>query len=400
MGNQPVAVAVNAVTNFIYVANKGSNTVTAINGSNNSAQNIPVGNTPVAVAVNAVSNEIYAANNADGTVTAINGSTLATTVVSAGTQPAQIAADPVTNKIYVSNTGSNSATMIDGAALWMTNSPSAVRRRHRRQRGERPDLCRQRAGRYRQRARRSRQQLAAVCSSTTLSRGRYAQSEWHLWRPADHRRQLPQLPADRGRLRHSVQRRRLLGQCHRGAARPVGYLTIWPTGEGQPTVSTLNSLDGRIKANAAIVPAGTPDGSVSVYVTNTTNVVLDINGYFTTGDGSTLAFYPLTPCRVADTRNANGPLGGPSLSGGTWSATSRCCDSSCGLPSDAAAYSFNFTVVPKTTMRVGYLTVWPYGQTRPVVSTLNDLTGTIVANAALVPAGTGGEIAAYRHQRH
>ena len=60
---------------------------------------------------------------------------------------------------------------------------------------------------------------------------------------------------------------------------PLGYLTIWPTGEGQPVVATLNSLDGRIKADAAIVPAGT-NGAVSVYVTNTTNVILDINGYF------------------------------------------------------------------------------------------------------------------------
>ncbi|MGA2905425.1 MAG: hypothetical protein ABSD98_16485, partial [Candidatus Korobacteraceae bacterium] len=37
---------------------------------------------------------------------------------------------------------------------------------------------------------------------------------------------------------------------------PLGYLTIWPTGEAQPTTSLLNSPDGRIKANAAIVPAG------------------------------------------------------------------------------------------------------------------------------------------------
>ena len=93
----------------------------------------------------------------------------------------------------------------------------------------------------------------------------------------------------------------------------LGYLTIWPTGEGQPTVSVLNSLDGRIKANAVIIPAGTSSGSVSVFVTNTTNVVLDINGYFIPSSGSTLAFYPVTPCRVVDTRNDNGPLGGPYL---------------------------------------------------------------------------------------
>jgi uncharacterized repeat protein (TIGR03803 family) len=73
----------------------------------------------------------------------------------------------------------------------------------------------------------------------------------------------------------------------------LGYLTIWPTGQNQPVVSTMNSLDGRIKANAAIVPAGAT-GAVSVYVTNTTNVVLDIDGYFTTPSGQTLQFYPLT----------------------------------------------------------------------------------------------------------
>ena len=97
---------------------------------------------------------------------------------------------------------------------------------------------------------------------------------------------------------------------------PLGYLTIWPAGEGQPVVSTLNSLDGRIKANAAIVPAGA-SGAISVYVTNTTNVVLDINGYFAPVSGSTLAFYPLTPCRVADTRNNTYPpgLGPPFLTG-------------------------------------------------------------------------------------
>jgi len=44
-------------------------------------------------------------------------------------------------------------------------------------------------------------------------------------------------------------------------------------------VSTLNSWDGAVVANAAIVPAGT-SGAISVYVTNRTHVILDINGYF------------------------------------------------------------------------------------------------------------------------
>ena len=60
---------------------------------------------------------------------------------------------------------------------------------------------------------------------------------------------------------------------------PLGYLSIWPTGEPQPLVSTLNSWNGQIVANAAIVPSGI-GGSVNVFVTGTTDVIIDVNGYF------------------------------------------------------------------------------------------------------------------------
>jgi hypothetical protein len=59
----------------------------------------------------------------------------------------------------------------------------------------------------------------------------------------------------------------------------LGYLTIWPTGGTQPLASTLNSSLGVPVANAALVVAGT-NGAVSVYGTNTTDVILDIDGYF------------------------------------------------------------------------------------------------------------------------
>ena len=170
----------------------------------------------------------------------------------------------------------------------------------------------------------------------------------------------------------------------------LGYLTLWPTGEGRPTVSTLNSVDGRVKANAAITPAGT-NGAVSVYVTNTTDVVIDIDGYFAPVTTSTLAFYPLTPCRVADTRLESYPqgLGPPALMAGQPRSFPVLESTAC-IPTgiNPAAYSFNFTVVPINQHPIGYLSVWPTGQSQPVVSTLNDQTGTIVANAAIVPAGT------------
>jgi hypothetical protein len=158
----------------------------------------------------------------------------------------------------------------------------------------------------------------------------------------------------------------------------------------------MNSLDARIKANAAIVPAG-GSTAISVYATNTTDLVLDIDGYFVAPSGQTLAFYPLTPCRVLDTRKGNGPLGGPFLNGGQ-ERDFPVLESDCQIPSSAQAYSMNFTVVPYNGQPLGYLTVWPQGSPKPVVSTLNNLTATIVANAAIVPAGTGGGIATYPDQ--
>jgi hypothetical protein len=54
-------------------------------------------------------------------------------------------------------------------------------------------------------------------------------------------------------------------------------------------VSTLNDLTGTIVANAAIVPAGT-SGSIDVYASNNTDVIIDINGYYTVLKGTPLAF--------------------------------------------------------------------------------------------------------------
>ena len=167
------------------------------------------------------------------------------------------------------------------------------------------------------------------------------------------------------------------------------YLTVFPSGQTQPATSTLNSFDGRIKANSTIVPAGT-NGAVSAFATNDTHLVLDVTGYFvsatTTG---ALSFYPLAPCRVMDTRTATGGLGGPSLSAGQ-ARPIPVRSSTCGIPSTAQAYSLNVTAVPKAPLT--YLTLWPGGQGQPATSTLNAPTGTLVANAAVIPAGTNGDL--------
>jgi hypothetical protein len=178
----------------------------------------------------------------------------------------------------------------------------------------------------------------------------------------------------------------------------LGYLTVWPDGLTRPQTSALNSPDGRVKANAAIVPGGT-GGAVDVYATDTTDVVLDIDGYFAPASSSTLQFYPLTPCRVADTRQSGFPmgLGTPHLSAGV-PRDFPILASNCAIPSTAKAYSLNFTAIPSPGLGypLGYLELWPKDQMpQNPVSTLNNVTGTIVANAAIVPAGTNGQITAY-----
>ncbi|MGB8864085.1 MAG: YncE family protein, partial [Candidatus Sulfotelmatobacter sp.] len=119
------AVAVNSVTNQIYVANPGGG-VMVIDGATNNTTTVAVGGGggPSAVAVNSVTNQIYEVNNID-TVTVIDGATNTTLPVAAGTTPCAelscqlgLAVNPNTNQIYVANPGSANVTVIDGNAPW------------------------------------------------------------------------------------------------------------------------------------------------------------------------------------------------------------------------------------------------------------------------------------------
>ena len=177
----------------------------------------------------------------------------------------------------------------------------------------------------------------------------------------------------------------------------LGYLTIWPEGEVQPFVSLMNSPDGRTKANAAIVPSG--NNAVSVYVTDTTDVLLDIDGYFQPSVSQAVRFFPLPLCRVVDTRQTNFPpgLGAPSF-GNMETRDLPLLTSPClqGLPNQPVAYSFNVTVVPQPAGQpLNFLTIWPSNQQQPGTSTLNNPTATVVANAAIVEAAPDGDVSVF-----
>jgi YVTN family beta-propeller protein len=110
------AVVVNQATNTIYVTNSASKNVTVLNGATNVATTVGVGNVPGPLALNAVTNQVYVANVGDGTVSVIDGAkNVVTATVPVGSAPTSVAVNPVTNRIYVANSGSNSLSVIGGS---------------------------------------------------------------------------------------------------------------------------------------------------------------------------------------------------------------------------------------------------------------------------------------------
>jgi len=79
-----------------------------------------------------------------------------------------------------------------------------------------------------------------------------------------------------------------------------------------------------------------------------------------------LGFYPVTPCRVADTRLGMGKTGtfGPPAMAAATSRDFAIPFSGCGAPASARAYSLNITVVPQGPLT--YLSTWPAGQAQPL----------------------------------
>jgi N-acetylneuraminic acid mutarotase len=101
------------------------------------------------------------------------------------------------------------------------------------------------------------------------------------------------------------------------------------------------------------------------------------------------AFYTVPPCRVADTRNAPGPLGGPALAANT--SRSFPVAGVCGIPSTAVAVAINMTVVDETDG--GDLRLYPAGSSAPSSSSINFGVAKVRANNASIPLGVGGQIA-------
>ena len=166
----------------------------------------------------------------------------------------------------------------------------------------------------------------------------------------------------------------------------LGSRSIPPLAAGAvSTGSTSLTIPAGVTANTTYHVIAKADAGNSILETNETN------NTFSSAIGTGVFFHTLTPCRVVDTRNANGPDGGPALAAN--SERFFAMIGKCGIPSTAQAVALNITVTGSTSP--GQVNVYPAGVSRPNTTTVAYGTARTRANNALAGLGTGGAISVY-----
>jgi hypothetical protein len=153
----------------------------------------------------------------------------------------------------------------------------------------------------------------------------------------------------------------------------------WYVGASGTTTNPIGGATGRSYTTPAL--------------TSTTSYWVRVENAFGTADSTTATilvatptlFYTVTPCRLVDTRAADGPA----LAGGT--SRTFVLTGKCDLPATAKAVSVNVTVTQPTSP--GNLRLYPGGTTLPLVSAINYSPGQTRANNAVVALGAAGDLA-------
>lgn len=117
-----------------------------------------------------------------------------------------------------------------------------------------------------------------------------------------------------------------------------------------------------------------------------------------------LVYTPLPPCRIFDTRSVGGAIPSGSTrsfdtypyTGGNFSYQGGTAAGNCGMPADAAAVVLN-VAAPLSTVG-GFLTVYPYGTTRPLASNLDYSAGELKNNEIIAKSANSlYDITVYAH---
>ncbi len=172
----------------------------------------------------------------------------------------------------------------------------------------------------------------------------------------------------------------------------AGFLTVYPSGTARPLATALNFTAWQTKTNLVKVPLGA-DGSLSMYNhAGTTHVTVDIVGFYLSDTGGFLhqsSFQSVSPVRAYDSRPAYGGAG--KLSGGA-TKDIVVTGAALGVPPTATAVEVQIEAIDPAAE--GYLTVWPTGSVRPVVSNVLYLRSTTVTSG-ISAVGTSGSISVF-----
>ncbi|HXW97629.1 MAG TPA: beta-propeller fold lactonase family protein, partial [Gemmatimonadales bacterium] len=128
VGANPYGIDITPNGNFVYVANKDSNTVSVINTSTlTRVANIAVGSAPWGVRVTPNGSFVYVANSGANTVSVISTATnTVTATVTVGSNPRGLAITAAGDIVYVANSGSGTVSRIATATNTLTGSAITV----------------------------------------------------------------------------------------------------------------------------------------------------------------------------------------------------------------------------------------------------------------------------------
>jgi len=178
-----------------------------------------------------------------------------------------------------------------------------------------------------------------------------------------------------------------------------GYITLWPDGQQRPPVSNLNFTTGQSVANAITVGLSAA-GDFRIYSPASTDLVVDVTGYYAPPSASGLYYHPLPkPIRLFDTRSpipgfpACEYLSQPLTAGSELVKQARISCDGLTIPADAMAVVGNATAVSPSGS--GFITMWQNGIARPIVSNLSYATGQIVPDAFTIALGVDGQFRVY-----
>jgi parallel beta-helix repeat protein len=172
-------------------------------------------------------------------------------------------------------------------------------------------------------------------------------------------------------------------------------LAGWQAATGQDQHSLLSTPAALFKTNdyhlapaSPAIDTGTAMGAPAIDLEGNPRPAgagFDIGAYEANA-GTATSFFPLTPCRLLDTRNPNGPLGGPALVAGA--RRTFTVAGACGIPPMALSISVNVTVA--TAGAAGMLVLFAGNDPIPGTSTISFSSGRTRANNALLRLATDG----------